>query len=268
MALAGDLADFSLVDLIQLIDLGRKSGGVEIHARRDAEQFDGWLFFDEGKLCAAHLGPLQGEEAVYTLFTCTAGPFRLHEGVALPSPNIRASNEAIIMEGVTRQEEWTSLVRRAPPRTAVLRLVANPPASSREIQLPAHKWRILTLINGKNSVADLIRLSGLGEFTTLVIIVELLDAGLVEARVEEVHREPIYPELERLAIASMGNSARVLLADAFRRAGLPVNDPALPPQQTLAAIDHFEQAITLLLGPSRARALADQLRTRIRQSLA
>jgi hypothetical protein len=265
MALAGDLADFSLVDLIQLIDLGRKSGGVEIHGRRGVDQFDGWIFFDEGKLCAAHLGHLQGAEAVYTLFTCTGGLFQLHEQVALPPPNVAVSNEALIMEGSVRQEEWALLVDRAPPPSAVLRLVANPPASSREINLEASKWRILTMINGKNTVAEIVRFAGLGEFAALKIVVELLDAGLIEARVEEKRVEPLYHELERLAIAGIGNSARVLLSDAFRRAGLQPNDTNMQPQQMLQAIGAFEQATTLLLGPSRARALAEQLRTRVRQ---
>jgi hypothetical protein len=264
MALAGDLADFGLVDLIQLIDLGRKTGGVEVHGRRNADPFDGWLFFDEGKLVAAHLGALQGEEAVYTLFTCLSGPFQLHEGVALPPANIRASNEAIIMEGIARQDEWDDLVERAPPASAVLRLVANPPASSREINLEATKWRVLTMINGKNTVADIVRYSGLGEFATLRIVSELLDAGLIEARVELPRVEPLYHELERLAVAGIGNSARVLLADAFRRAGVQPADVSTPPTQMLQAIGAFEQATTLLLGPSRARALADQLRTRVR----
>src|SRR4028118_1717331 len=104
MGLEGDLGEFGLVDIIQLIDLGKKTGGIEIHARRGSEQFDGWLYFNEGKICAAQLGALVGEEAGYTLFTCTAGPFKLHERIALPPSNGRISNEIAIMEGIGRQD--------------------------------------------------------------------------------------------------------------------------------------------------------------------
>lgn len=267
MALEGDLGDFGLVDIIQLIDLGKKTGGVEIHGLRGKEQIKGWVFFNEGKICGAQLGSLVGEEAAYTFFTCTSGPFKLHERIQLPPPNIRVSNEIIIMEGIGRQDEWATVAERL-SGDMVLKLVPNPRSSSREINLEAHKWRVLTMINGKNTVADIARLSGLGDFTAFKTIIELMDAGLIEGRVEERQAPPLYPELEKLAVAGIGNSARVLLADAFRRAGLQPNDPAAQPQQMLRAIAAFEQSTTLLLGPSRARALADQLRSKVQQATA
>jgi hypothetical protein len=266
MALRGDLSDFGLVDIIQLIDLGKKTGGVEIHGQRGAEQLIGWLYFNEGKIYGAQLGNLAGEEAAYTLFTCTTGPFVLHERVTLPTPNVRVSNEVVIMEGIGRQDEWASIAERLPPKAMVLRLVANPRSSSREINLEADKWRVLTMINGKNKVDDIIRQSGLGDYTTSKIIIELMDAGLIDGRVEEQRAEPLYAELEKVAVAGLGNSARMLLADAFRRAGLKADDSTTP-QQMLRAITNFEQATTLLLGPSRARALADQLRARVQHAM-
>lgn len=263
MALEGDLGEFGLVDIIQLIDLGKKTGGVEIHGLRGSDRLDGWIFFNEGRVCGAQLGAIAGEEAIYTLFTCTAGPFKLHERIPLPPPNVRASNEVIIMEGIGRQDEWASIAERVPAKTMVLKLVPNPRASSREINLEADKWRVLTMINGKNTVADIMRLSGLDEYAASKIIVELMDTGLIDGKFEERRAEPLYPELERLAVAGIGNSARKLLSDAYRRVGLRTDDPAVEPPQILRAITAFEQSTTLLLGPSRARALADQLRTRV-----
>jgi len=266
MALAGDLAEFGIVDLIQLIDLGKKTGGVEVHGRRGTEQLNGWVFFREGKIYAAQLGNVVGEEAVYTLFTCSAGLFKLHEGVEQPQPNVRVSNEIIIMEGIGRQDDWANLAERLPSKEMVLKLVPNPRSSSREINLAADKWRVLTMINGKATVGELVRRSGLGEYTTLKIIIELMDAGLIDGKIEEKRADPLYPQLEQLAVADIGNSARVLLADAFRRSGLKPDDPTAQPQQMLRAIAAFEQSTTLLLGPSRARSLADQLRSKVQQS--
>lgn len=266
MALEGDLSEFGLVDIIQLIDLGKKTGGIEIHGHRGDEQLDGWIFFNEGKICGAQLGSMGGEEAVYSLFTCPSGPFKLHETITLPPPNVRASNEVVIMEGIGRQDEWASIAERLPSKTMVPRLVPNPRSSGREINLEADKWRVLTMINGKNTINDIVRLSGLDDFVARKIVVELMDAGLVDGKVEEQRAVPVYPELEKIAVTAIGNSARMLLADAFRRAGVKPDDPAAQPQQMLKAVQLFEQATTLLLGPSRARALADQLRARIQQA--
>lgn len=266
MALAGDLSDFSLIDIIQLVDLGKKSGEVVIHGERGSERLEGHVFFREGKIHNARVGTVQGEEAAYMLFTCTAGPFEFQEGVPLPPRNVQVGNEIVIMEGIGRQDAWAAIAERIPSGETVLKLVPNPRSSSREINLEADKWRVLTLINGKHTVAELVQKSGLGQFRAYQIVAELVEAGLIEIRADAPEAAPprvMYPELERIAVVGLGNSARVLLADAYRRAGLRTDDATLSAAQLQKAIGIFEQATTLLLGPSRARALADQLRTRV-----
>jgi hypothetical protein len=39
------LSEFSLTDLIQLLQLSKKTGGVEIDGRRGAQKLAGWIFF-------------------------------------------------------------------------------------------------------------------------------------------------------------------------------------------------------------------------------
>ena len=43
MALQGDLGDFPLTDIIQLLDLSKKTGAVFIQGQRGQQQLDGWL---------------------------------------------------------------------------------------------------------------------------------------------------------------------------------------------------------------------------------
>ena len=262
MALRGTLSDFSLVDIIQLVDLGKKTGTVALHGRRGDEMLDGRLYFVEGKIHGAELDGLPGEEAAFMLFTATDGRFELTEGGELPPRNVHVSNEILIMEGIGRQDQWATIARRIPSGELVLKLVPNPRATSHEISFEADKWRVLTLINGKTTVDQIVQRSGLDRFRACQILAELIEAGLAEARVEEPAPAPeIYPELEKLAVASIGANARMLLQDAFHRAGVDPRDAHCSPPSVLQAVKIFEQATTLLLGPARARALAEQLRS-------
>src|SRR5690606_2892737 len=63
----GHLADMGVVDLIQSIDVSRKSGLVHVENVDDAAK--GTLYFREGKVIDAELGHLRGEDAVYRMLT-------------------------------------------------------------------------------------------------------------------------------------------------------------------------------------------------------
>ncbi len=188
MALAGDLSEFPLTDIIQLVDLSKKTGGVHIKGERTGQTFEGWIFFRDGKIVGASIPGLKPLDAVYTFFTLTSGPFRFHEDKRIETPTISVSNEVIIMEGVMRQDAWADIQRHVPSLSLVPRLVPNPATGSNDISLEAEGWRILTMVNGKNSVEQIAQRSGLGEFRTCEIIAQFLQNGLIEMR-ETAHDE-------------------------------------------------------------------------------
>src|SRR4029078_11490672 len=219
MALQGDLSDFPLTDIIQLLDLSKKTGAVFIQGMRGQQQLDGWLYFRDGKIIGAQLGKLPPIEAVYTFFTFISGPFRFHDDVQLDVPTITQSNEMIIMEGIMRQDAWAKIQEHVPSLTMVPRLVPNPASTGSEITLEADEWRVLTMVNGRNTVAQIAQRSGLGEMRTCEIIARLLASGLIEKR-ETSLAESLFPELERIVTSALGSSADVLLRDAYGRAGI------------------------------------------------
>jgi hypothetical protein len=182
MALAGDLSEFPLTDIIQLVDLSKKTGGVHIKGQRAGQTFEGWMFFRDGKIVGALMPGLKPLDAVYAFFTLSSGPFRFHEDKRLETPMFAVSNEMIIMEGIARQDAWNAIQRFVPSLDMVPRLVPNPATGSNEINLEAEGWRILTMVNGKNSIEQIARRSGLGALRTCEIIAEFLQNGLVEMR--------------------------------------------------------------------------------------
>src|SRR5579859_5607246 len=71
---AGQLADMAVVDLIQTIEISRKSG--VIHFKHPDEK-RGSIYFRSGKVIDAELGRLTGEEAVYRLLVWSDGEFEV-----------------------------------------------------------------------------------------------------------------------------------------------------------------------------------------------
>nr|PZN33685.1 MAG: hypothetical protein DIU80_03450 [Chloroflexota bacterium] len=263
MALAGDLSEFPLTDIIQLVDLSKKTGAVNLKGRRGQQQLEGWLYFRDGRIIGARLGNLPPLEAAYTFFTFSSGPFRFHEDVQLDTPTITVSNEMIIMEGIMRQDAWAKIQEQVPSLSMIPRLVPNPAATGHEISLEADEWRVLTMVNGKNTVGYIAQRSGLGEVRTCEIIARLLSSGLIEKR-EVSLSESLFPEIERIVLSALGTSARALLYDSYERAGVRDQDTATADQLS-NALDLFETAATRAFGASRVRQPLAEIRSLVDQ---
>jgi Domain of unknown function (DUF4388) len=265
MALAGDLGEFPLTDIIQLVDLSKQTGGVHIKGQRGQQLIEGWLYFRDGKIIAATLGNLAPLEAAYTFFTIHSGPFQFVERAQPDTQTITQSNEVIIMEGIMYQEQWQELQKHVPARSTIPRLVPNPAQSSSEISLEAEEWRVLTMVNGKNTMNNIAQRSGLGEGRTAEILARLLSIGLIENR-EPTLAETLFPELERAVMTSLGASARALLYDAYGRSGIRDQNTATPAQVS-TSIDIFETLALRAFDLTPVRQLVGEMRELSQQVL-
>lgn len=263
MPLQGDLSEFGLADIIQLVDLSKQTGAVHIVAELRGKEIEGWIYFRNGQVISARLGRLSAREALFTLFTLPAGAFVFEEGVDLPPRELNASNEKLIIEGIRRADEWVALQERVPPLNTVFSLITSPEYSAQEINLEPEEWRVLTLVDGRNTLLEIAERSGLGEFRTSQIIVHLLEANLIEEK-EVFVGERLFEELGRIAVDNLGHSALVLLEDAFRRQGVEPGEEASP-DEAQQVCQGFERSIALLVGPSRARRLVDEMLTQARR---
>jgi hypothetical protein len=271
--LHGTLDDFPLPDIIQLVSLSKKTGAVEIHS---SEGSVGYLYFVQGRVVSARLDDLPPVEALLTFFTFPAGHFQFIDNEPPPPGEpITKSNELLLIEGIGRAEEWQRLRERIPSLDSILGLVADPAASSRDINLKPEEWRVLTLINGRDTLRAIARRTGFGDFRTARIIYHLIQAGLVAVHGRAAPEPPpppppeplpgppsgaeLYRRLDQAASSALGATGRRVLEDAYRRLRVaPGAD--LDPVSAGNLCDQFERAASLLVGPGRARSLADTLR--------
>lgn len=101
MELRGNLKDFGLADIIQLVGFGRKTGALRV----DCDQGAAALYFDEGNVVHAEFPGLEGTTAVYTLFRVPAGEFRFQTEVAPPRRTIAMDPTNLVMEAARLLDE-------------------------------------------------------------------------------------------------------------------------------------------------------------------
>jgi hypothetical protein len=91
------------------------------------------------------------------------------------------NTQNILMEGFRRLDEM-GLIREKIPNLEVVLQVRPQALASRKVSPAVEK--VLAFIDGKNTVRDIIRLSGVGEFNIFKLFYELLKMGIVEVASE------------------------------------------------------------------------------------
>src|SRR5688572_5752781 len=123
---------------------------------------------------------LQIEEAVYHLFTWNQGSFHFDpdqkpdEGVFL----VNISAESMLMEGARRVDEWGLLQKKIPSMDIVFGMEKNP-NDSKDVELTAEQKKLIPLIDGNRTVAELVHESGMVEFEVAKALYGLIQAGFV-----------------------------------------------------------------------------------------
>jgi CheY-like chemotaxis protein len=183
--------------------LGRFIVDAELMTRAD---FDSFLESRQptGKLIGAQLVKLgylsepdlkgslarQTCELVYEILRWRFGTFRFSAGRELPAPAIEASLEldveAILMEGFRRVDEWHLIERAIDDFDLVFLRNEDAVAQMGRGRLTREELAILELVNGKNTVKDIIRKSRMGSFEVSKMLYRLLSIKLIRRRVMPV----------------------------------------------------------------------------------
>ena len=189
---AGRLSDMGVVDLIQTIEVSRKSGLIHFLAS-DGQRAD--LYFRDGKVIDAEAGRLQGEDAVYRLLTWSEGDFEVVFRNVRRKDVIFVSTQALLMEGMRRLDEWERLLEQLPALDMRFEVDLDELAQ-RLSELPDELNTILKLFDGQRTLIQIIDASDHGDLECLEVIAKLYFEGLIiEAQGEQPessrHERPV-----------------------------------------------------------------------------
>ncbi len=101
--MSGELAEISIVDLLQLINSSQKTGWLDLAL----EEGRAMVFFKEGEIIHARLLQLRNKEAVYALVKVKSGHFAYTKGIPKELDKLPSIGGfmGILMEGVQRIDE-------------------------------------------------------------------------------------------------------------------------------------------------------------------
>ncbi|MEZ4363664.1 MAG: DUF4388 domain-containing protein [Kofleriaceae bacterium] len=283
----GRIADMPVVDVIQTIEVSRKSGVIHFVGERNRLAA---IYFRDGRVIDAEAGPLLAEDAVYRLLTWSEGDFEVVFRTVRRRQVIAIGSQALLMEGMRRLDEWTRLLETLPPLTTHVDLRMDALAAKLG-DIPDECNRLLRLIDGKRSLLDAIDACDLGDLEALQAVAQLHALDLLEqvepVASEEAARPKISLEsvvekakqnesgpLELPAVAAsaqdnvgLAEAAPPHLSRGFRPSGLRLVDEAVAAAQAIdteagawPSGDHVARNITgraRTHGPFAAVALPD-----------
>jgi len=99
--LRGSLAQMNVLDLLQSLDMGRKTCALTL--TNNGEKCK--MYFTEGQINHAVYGDLKGDPAVYKVLTWTAGTFEIDFAGSSSEQTITQSSQGILLEGLRLLDE-------------------------------------------------------------------------------------------------------------------------------------------------------------------
>ncbi len=99
-AISGELKDLSIVEVVQMMNLNKKSGVLHIHGN-----IEGKIYLKDGQIHAAVCGDKTGEEAIYALVEKATGKFNFEITDVNEERNVNMSTMNVIMEACRIMDE-------------------------------------------------------------------------------------------------------------------------------------------------------------------
>ena len=222
----GRLEEMGLFDLLQVIDVSRRSGELSIEHRGQRGQ----LWFKDGELLDAEMGHLRGVDAIYRLLTWEFGQYEFDFNAPARPRQIKQSVGVVREEGLRRLGQWNQMCDQLPSLDTVFR-VDRGVLSDRGEPLTAEMSAILSLFNGRRTTQEVIDGANLSDLDSLRALTELYFEGIIN-EVREVR--PAQPAVEESFVEPAAHRAPLspseLPVGATVRAvgGVGVNDFSLP----------------------------------------
>jgi len=192
MAVKGSLKDISFVELLQLMHLSRKTGRIEINVDKRWAM----VVIREGVIWHVEPRGFQGataDEVVYQLISLQDGSFTFQRVQVLPTleRSVHQSIESLILEGTKRIDDAAAVAGEMGGEQQVAQVLRFKPGAEAKVRyVPQNVKKVVQVIDGIRSMAEVIKQSGLEANQAAQIIKELINHNILEAV------EPAKPEGE------------------------------------------------------------------------
>ncbi len=233
MAFQGSLKELPFADIVQLVAVSGKTGMFTL--TRGPER--GVVYIHNGQITHSRIGPVEGEDAIYSLALWNQGEFQFSPGVESEFRTINRSNTNLLMEAARRSDEWKILAKKI-PGTAVVPVLAIRDRLSEPVTLTPQEWLVVARTDGRRTIEEIAKLSKLSPFDIAKTLYGLVAAELVE-------------------IASPASLERLAPLQAPAPSFPPPAEPAVP----AASVSSVVPTVTTHSGVFNAVARGDEKRS-------
>lgn len=197
---AGELAQVSLVDVLERLHLNGRSGTLDVTRRPSAgPEQHGRVDLREGNVVQAQLGSVEGEKALFRLLGWSEGRFVFRPGPVEPTPRITASTRALLLEGVRHADAWKRAGSRIPSLDAEVHLRVSSGELPSAVQPLTQE--VLLLLEIYSRVRDIVDHCTYPDHQVLRTLHALIERGVAELRPCAERPDPRLfsaPQLRRL----------------------------------------------------------------------
>ena len=176
MALAGDLQDFEITDVFQLIQLGQKDGVLSIQTANDS----GVVYFKNSLVVHAQTNTIQGEPAIDTILSWKKGRFLFNPDEETHLHTVDLPIQQVILEAARRIDELKRIQKLIPSFDVVVEIIEVPQAGIDRIQLNPREWKVLSFVDGAMTIKQISQKANIPEFETAKIFYGMISSGLVK----------------------------------------------------------------------------------------
>ncbi len=161
---------------MQLVSNSRQSGQF-ILTRESGKA--GHIIFKDGEIVDSFVDTFKGEDALFTLLAWGKGEFSFEEGNFAEDNTISRSITSLLMEAAKRVDEWKLLRKKVGSIDAVPVFSELDKTERRKISLSTLEWIVISKIDGKLTLDQISKASGINIFDTARIIFGMLTSGLL-----------------------------------------------------------------------------------------
>jgi hypothetical protein len=174
-SLEGLLKEVDLVDVIQLIEMGRKTGMLLLESSRGP----GRVYFEQGNPIYAEAGNWEGIDAFYTMLSWKEGRFKLDQKVLSIKQNIEHSGgQELLMEGVRLTDEMEESLRSLPAGDTILQPVESADIMEGELK------EVVNSFSGGADIREALEKTGLPPFQFYPLAKTALETGCLEGQTD------------------------------------------------------------------------------------
>jgi len=187
MSLKADLKYFTVPQIMFLLVKYKKTGKIEV---KSDEYGEGEIYFDNGECVHAKVKDKEGLDALYEISIWDEGELSFIPDEKSDKKTIEGEASVLFEQIEKRTYEIANFKEKLPPLDSVVH--KSPYVDMDKVILRKNDLKILSLVDGKRTLRDIIKSSGLGALDAYISLAYLFEKGFL------VNIESIKMELEKI----------------------------------------------------------------------